>query len=317
MAIAVTVLGVLAVGAAMTDVFQTLFHPSGRGALSDWTARLIWKFFRSATRTNRGKLTLAGPFAILSIIFTWVILVVSGFALFYYPHLRSGFVYDPGISSAHQYGIVDALTLSVEALITLSDGMKASLAFLQVLRGVEAILGFGLLTASVSWLLSIYPVLELRRSVAQRATLLHHAEQENNMDVIFDTQEQAQQWLFVLASDLASLRNGMSQFPITYYFSVSESHTSLPGALPYLAQLAERAARTRVPGLRLAATMLGGSVKDFLETTADIFLRIRNCDSEEILRLYAQEHMSEMMRTDHEDEKYDTEHGRRINRFTS
>jgi hypothetical protein len=322
MDVAVTLLGALAIGVAITDTFQTLFHPSGRGALSDWTARVIWKSFRNMPRSDRGKLALAGPFAILGIILSWVILVWFGFALLYFPHLHSGFSYDQSIPPTHRHGLIAALNLSIGALITLTDGMTASLPFLQLLRGVEAILGFGLLTASVSWLLSIYPVLELRRSVAQRATLLHHAEIENNMDLILDTPEQTQQWLFALACDLSSLRNQMSQFPITYYFSVSESHTSLPGALPYLAQLAERAAHTKMPGLRLAATMLGGSVKDFLDVTADTFLRIKNHDAKGILRAYAQAHMSQMILMDHEDQSRDTEQeslnsDKSIDRFTS
>jgi hypothetical protein len=315
MAAAITLLGVLVIGAAMGDIFQTLFHPSGRGALSDWTARLVWKCFRVIARNNRDKLTLAGPFAILNIILSWATLVWFGFALIYLPHLQSGFSYDQGIAPEHRHGLMDALNLSVGALITLSDGMTAKLPFLQLLRGIEAILGFGLLTASVSWLLSIYPVLELRRSVAQRATLLHHSEIENKMDLILDTPEQAQQWLSALACDLASLRNQMSQFPITYYFFIAESHTSLPGALPYLDQLAQRAARTKVPGLRMAATMLGGSVDDFLTMTAETFLRMKDRDPKAILRAYAKEHMSEMMLM--EEQERSTASKKSLNRFAS
>ena len=172
MAITASVLGVLLVAGAMADIFQTLFHPSSRGALSDWTARIVWKFFRRVARYRRGVLSFAGPFAILSIILSWAMLTWFGFALIYLPNLQSGFAFDQSVASEHRHGLFVALNLSLGALITLSEGTNAVLPLMQSLRAVEAVLGFGLLTASVSWLLSIYPVLELRRAIALDSSYL-------------------------------------------------------------------------------------------------------------------------------------------------
>ena len=40
MAIVLTLIGIMLIGVALADVFQTLFHPAVHGALSDWIPRL-------------------------------------------------------------------------------------------------------------------------------------------------------------------------------------------------------------------------------------------------------------------------------------
>ena len=193
MATIVTAVGVLLIFSALLDVFQTLFHPAGRGAMSDWTARLSWRAFRLLAKKRPHCLTYAGPTAILLIIVSWVALVWLGFALVYFPRVAVGFDFSHASSASSHKGIVEAMSLSLESLITISEGAYAKLHWLQFVQGMEAVIGFGLLTASVSWLLSIYPVLEARRSVAQGATLLHHAERENQMDLVRDVPEKPQE----------------------------------------------------------------------------------------------------------------------------
>ena len=160
-------------------------------------------------------------------------------------------------------------------------------------------MGFGLLTASVSWLLSIYPVLETRRAVAQNATLLHNAERENRLDLIGDAPNKAQDCIFGLGEQLATLRNQMAQFPITYYFDMNEPETALAGALSYLYELAGRASRDPAPGLKLAGTVLGGAVESFLEMLAKDFLAVGVDDKQAILRAYASEQMSDLILLQH------------------
>jgi hypothetical protein len=209
--------------------------------------------------------------------------------------MGSQYVYDPGINPANHRGFWEAMNGSIGALITLSQGMGPKSAWLGLVRGVEAIIGFGLLTASVSWLLSIYPVIEARRSIAERASLLHDAELRNSIDLVHDCGDSAHQWIMAFAADIASLRNQMAQFPISYYFYVGEPQTSLAGTLPYLYELADRAVASKAPPGRLAATALGGAVEDFLEVLADVFLRIETTDKQELLKAYAHEHMSNMI----------------------
>jgi hypothetical protein len=224
--------------------------------------------------------------------------MLVGFALLYLPHMAE-YIFTSGVNPGNDRGFAEALNSSVSALITLSGGMEPKSSWLGILRGVEAIVGFGLLTASVSWLLSIYPVLEARRSVAQRASLLHNAEVENETDMLRDCTDRVHDWLMGLAADLASLRNQMAQFPITFYFYVGESQTSLAGALPYLYELAERAAASDSPAARLAGTALGGAVEDFLGVLAEVFLRMPSDDKKAVLSAYSREQMSDMILLHH------------------
>ena len=156
MAILYTILGIALVAAALVDVFQTLFHPAGRGALSDWTAKVTWPIFRRLAALRPRVLTYAGPTAILLIIISWAGLTWLGFGLIYLPHVGTGFDFSQASGASPHTGIVEAMALSVGALITLSEGSYAKLHWLQLVCGAEAVVGFGLLTASVSWLLSIY-----------------------------------------------------------------------------------------------------------------------------------------------------------------
>lgn len=292
MAIFLRVLGALVIAVGLLDVFQTLFHPAGRGAMSDWIARVIWRTFRRLSRRNRGLLTLAGPVAILITIVTWAVLTVLGFALIYLPEMNAGYVYTNGIPqdpNAHFWGAVNC---SIGALITLSDGVYAKPVWMRLLRSSEAVIGFGLLTASMSWLLSLYPVLENRRSVAHRASLLHHAELETGQNLFGERSTTVENLIYGLAADLTTLRNQMVQFPISYYFHMDEDNTALAGILPYMAEIADRAVAVRdAPMLQIAGTALGGAVEDFLVALAEIFLKMQKHDKREIMLRYAQEQM--------------------------
>ena len=295
MAIVATSAGLLLIAAALLDIFQTLFHPAGRGAMSDWTAKLTWRLFRLVATKKPRVLTYAGPTAILLNIVSWAAFTWFGFALIYLPQLATGFDFNQSHSPIAHDGIAEALSLSIGALITLSEGTYAKFHWLQFVRGAEAVLGFGLLTASVSWLLSIYPVLESRRAIAQRATLLHHAEREGHLDLVRDATDHAQDWIFALGTDLASLRNQMAQFPITYYFDMGEPETALAGALSYLLELANRASAAQDHGMKIAGTVLGGAVESFLELLATDFLSMPEHDKNAILRAYAREQMSDLI----------------------
>jgi hypothetical protein len=294
MVIVATAVGILLIGVALVDIFQTLFHPAGRGAMSDWTAKLTWRVFRVIAAKRPRALTYAGPVAILLIIVSWAGCTWFGFALIYLPQLDRGFAYSQTAGGPHK-GLIEAMSLSVGALITLSEGAYAKVHWLQLVRGGEAVIGFGLLTASVSWLLSIYPVLESRRAIAQRATLLHHAERENRIDLMKQVPDHAQDWILSLGTDLASLRNQMAQFPITYYFDMGEPETALAGALSYMLELGERASAAQSNGMKIAGAVLGGAVESFLEMLASDFLSIPQNDKHAILRAYASEQMSDLV----------------------
>lgn len=286
--------GALSIGVALHDVFHTLFHPAGRGAMSDYAARAVWRIFRPIARRKHDSITVAGPAAIITIMALWVALIVIGFSLIFTPYIESRYVFASGIPEHHR-NFADAFNVSLGGLITLGGDINPTTRPLRLLEGLEAVIGFGLLTASVSWLLSLYPVLERRRTVAHEINLLHNAEVETGINILDLPPSEGQPVLWGLAGSIAELRNDLTQFPISYYFHTGEHHSGLAGGLPYLAAIAEAASRPEMAGsYRVAGVALGGAIDDYLSTIAEIFLRMPKDDKLAIMRRYADDQMRQI-----------------------
>jgi hypothetical protein len=110
MAIIYTVIGIVLIGTALVDVFQTLFHPAGRGGLSDWIARAIWRISRKLASVRPGVLTYAGPLGLISITITWAVFNLVGFALLYLPHMATQYVFEPGVNPRNHHGFWEAMS---------------------------------------------------------------------------------------------------------------------------------------------------------------------------------------------------------------
>jgi hypothetical protein len=288
--------GLLLIGVAVHDLFHTLFHPAGRGALSDRIGRVVWFMFRKISSVKNDYITLAGPMAILSIMAIWVLCVVFGFSFIYWPFIGSQFALAPGIDPAKHQGYVDALNVSLGSLVTVAGDFNAKSKLIRLAMGIEGVLGFGLLTASVSWLLSIYPALERRRTLAHECTLLHFTEQKSGLRIHQLPSSEAQDVIWGLAASMGSARNDLAQFPIIYYFHSGDEQSGFSGVLPYLAELALAASNpTMPPGVRMAGMALGGAIDDYLEYMADTFLHMPVEDKRAIMQRYADEHLRPLM----------------------
>jgi hypothetical protein len=271
---------------ALKDLFSTLFHPGNSGTVSDWIALGLWRTFRSIFKNHLNK---AGPVIFLAIIGYWAGSVIIGFALIYRPYLPQSFTYMNGIDPRSFDSFLAAINVSIGNLITVFVGANAKPSWIQLVGGLEAIFGFAILTASISWILSIYPVIEHRRSLAHEATLLHFGEESGHRPLDKMTDAEIQSVLLGLAAQLTTHRNELTQFPITYYFFEDERKTALPGVLPYMSELADRFSH-RDGAVYLAAITLGGAIKDYLEVVEDVFLRKKFNTKEEALSALAHDH---------------------------
>src|SRR5438270_9105853 len=111
-------IGLLCVALALHDMFHTLFHPSGRGAIAEFISYRVWRAWRRIFPANHGPLSLAGPVAFVVTVTTWGLLIVLGFALAYSPFLGSRFVMAPGLDIHHHHAFFDAINVSLGSLIT-------------------------------------------------------------------------------------------------------------------------------------------------------------------------------------------------------
>ena len=76
---------------------------------------------------------------------------------------------------------VAAINMSFASLVTASTDMAPAKNWSRFVTTLESIEGFVLITASVSWLLSLYPVLEHRASTAHNARSLYDAEKSSGI----------------------------------------------------------------------------------------------------------------------------------------
>jgi hypothetical protein len=151
------------------------------------------------------------------------------------------------------------------------------------------------LTASISWILSIYPVIEHRRSLSHQVSLLHFAEERGVRQVDRLGTTELQSLLLGLATQLTTICTELSQFPITYYFQEKDPKSALAPSLYYLAALAEDIMATR-DDVKLSATVMGGAVDDLLELIEKKYLKRNYPDRWSVLEALLREHRREPLR---------------------
>lgn len=290
----VSLLGAALIVAGLRDIFQQLFRPRGGGVLSRSLMRLVWRGFRRIGERRPALLELAGPLTLLSVIASWTLPVWVGWALLYWPRLPDGFVLQTGLDPSSQGGLLDALYLSLVTLTTLGYGdIVPTSAPLRMLAPLEGLVGFALLTAALSWVLSVYPALSRRRSLAREASLLKDAEREAGEPLERVGAEETARVLGELAERVVAVEGDLVQFPITYYFHNTEERFSLPAVMPYLLHLSEKTDRAGLqPRVRLRALMLRGAIGDLAERIGSrAFLDLPDASAEEVFKAYARDHL--------------------------
>lgn len=290
MTILATLAGVALIAVVIDDIFAVLFRSGAESRLSGWLTRGLWRLLRRAGRRSRHVLALAGPLAVATVICAWAVLLIAGWALIYLPHYPGSYLLADGV--ADHGALAGALRVSLEMLTTLgSSTAEPDAAWLALVSPVEAMIGFGLLTAAVSWLLQIYPVLSRRRSLAYEIHLLASTERRLGLEVPELEPSVASQLYAELTSRLISVERDLVKFPIAYYFAESDPRFALSTALPHLVELAARgAAEDRPDSVRLRAAMLQEAIDDFAQTVSDRFLPASERSTSDTLHAFAHDH---------------------------
>ena len=293
MTLLLSLLGAGLILVALRDIFDTLFHPSGKGMLSRALPRFLWRGVRRIGGRYPLAQELCGPVTLLAVIASWAALLAVGWAFVFWPHLARGFLLAPGLSSSAQGGVVDALYLSLVTLTTLGYGdITPTSSWLKVLVPFEALVGFGLLTASLSWVISLYPAFSRHRSLAHEVNLVREAESETELGVREMDALAAEQMLGSLTTQLIAVQTDLIHFPISYYFRSSNERFELSAAMPYLLRVAQEGdSAACAPGVRMRASMLRGAIEDFSDTVGARFLDLPSASSDKVLRAYARDNL--------------------------
>ena len=152
-----TVLGSLTVLLSLRDIFHTLWHPSGFGTICRRTFAVTWLATRLVNRAGRST-ELAGPLGILLTVVVWTAMIVVGWALVYLPHMPGGFYFGSALRPAESSDLVASFYLSLVAVATLGFGdVVPATGWLRLLVPIQALVGFVLLTAAISWILQVLP----------------------------------------------------------------------------------------------------------------------------------------------------------------
>ncbi|HEV2791889.1 MAG TPA: potassium channel family protein [Solirubrobacterales bacterium] len=286
-----TLLGIALILVALRDIFDVLFHPTGRGIVA---RRIVRGVSTLARRLPGGSGTvglLSGPLGYIAVVGAWATLLAVGWALVFMPQLPGGFTFDPGLDPAAHSGFVDALYVSLVNLTSLGYGdISPASPLLRVLGPLETIFGLGLLTASISWLISIYNAISRRDSLAHEVHLAKETEERLGEKLADADPELLATMLASFAEQLIRARRDLIHFPITHYFRTEDEERALAGLLPFLASLVEEAGEEGRPhALRVRAEILRMAIDDFAETLR-ARLRFPGDSTEETLEHYQSEH---------------------------
>ncbi|WP_153182601.1 potassium channel family protein, partial [Streptomyces sp. E2N166] len=265
----VSLVGAGLVMAALRDLFHTLWHPTRRRGVSRLVMTGLWRMSRHV-HAREGAAGLVGPLALVTVVGMWAVAIILGWAMIYWPHMPEGFTFAPGLQAPRPGDLLAALYFSLVTVATLGLGDIAPAAGrLRIAAPSEALVGFALLTATVSWVLEIYPALTRRRVLALRLALLHRAAgSPRQLDAVADAG-----LLQSLATEVVRVRLDFTQYPESYYFHDGEDQTSLAAMACYATDLADQGKTAKRAEVQLAAAMLSSALKDLAAVLDQRFLR--------------------------------------------
>ena len=260
----------------LADVFFTVFHPQGRGGpLTHRQNRLVWAFFRNVGPRAEGWLSLAAPTMAVLTIVLWVMLLVGGFALIIYPWIAS-FLVSPGSLRVHW---VETIYYSGYTAATLGFGdVVPDHELLRLLAPLEAFLGFAILSASITYLSSVYREVVSMHTLATNITGHFEAGTATTLDRAGGNKTQAfARWADGVNTSLLRALQAHFHYPILHYFRPSDEERALPPQLDHLLALRRRVRGGDCSGFSAlredtSIRSLVGSVERYLKTVEDYFI---------------------------------------------
>jgi len=282
-------LGAVAIAIAVRDIFHTLWHPSGFGTLARSVAVVIWRADHAMARV-KPRSAVVGPIIVFTTVAAWSSLVVLGWALIYLSWMPDGFHFGSSLQPNRSDDIWASLYLSLVTVATLGFGdIAPSNPVLRVLVPLEAVIGFGLLTAGISWVLQIYPALGRRRSAALRLHVL--ASSDAHETVATGDPHIAATLLEALNADIRGVTVDFIQYAETYYFWDVKHPTSLAANLTYALALVESAEAASAADVRRLGRMLEHNIAILSQQIDEQYLHTGSGPAE-VFANYAKDHGS-------------------------
>ena len=231
-----TVAGILLIFLGIADVFFTVLHYDGFGFLSRRLYNKLFNLVRLLTRPLPRKyralgLSMAAPLMVPATITVWILLIALGYALVYYESIDAKTFYfsSPGL----QPSFLEALYLSGTAISTVGFGdITPQSTFYQLVTISEALIGFGVLTLAITYVLGIYGVLQQLGVMA--AGIHHQAQDTDDPWTILAPHFQGGEpvaldpHLMELHRELVEFYEGVRRYPVVYYYHSRRAYRSVP-----------------------------------------------------------------------------------------
>lgn len=235
-------------------------------------------------------LPVAGPLALVMVIGCWSFLLATAFALIYSAYYPDGFT----IQGHARRGLSEFVTLLAYSLSSLTTVGTPDLSpksdWIRLMVGVESLLGFSLVTASISWIVLIYPALGRMRSLARRAAILVKAQKQTGISPI---SEHSENLLSQLTADVVQTRVDLIHYPLIYYFHADSERASLALALLSIESLARDAENVEgADHVRLHACMLDTALADLAKVLAHRFVDANEEDPRAVFDAFGRDHLA-------------------------
>lgn len=229
-------LGVFLILAGIADVFFTVLHYDGFGFLSSRLYAGLFYSMRFVTRPLPRKarafgISLAAPLMVPVTITVWIALEIFGFGLIYYAGMNeetfnfSNPALEPSFGAA-LYMSGTAISTSGFGDITPKNGLYQTLAV------SESLIGFGILTLAVSYVIGVYGVLQQLGVLA--AGLFHQASDTGDpLSILaphFPEGEplDLESHIMTLHRGIVEVYEGIRRYPVVYYYHSRRPYRSLP-----------------------------------------------------------------------------------------
>lgn len=221
------------------DVYATILHARARsGPIGESLNRVVWRSarivaFRLPRQRRHRVLNDVGPLLLPSLIITYILLLVSGFALIYYPRIPAQFTIAP---EAMSRPLIEAIYFSGITLTTVGYGdIAPHTTAMRMVALVESASGFALISLAVTYLLTVYSALERKRTVA--LSFYHQAEEGADAagfiahHFVLGRFYGLEATLRMATRDIQGLLESHVEHPVIHYFHPVEVYKGLPRIL--------------------------------------------------------------------------------------
>lgn len=269
--------GTLLVLFGLREVFRDIFHPTRSGSLSDYVGRFMSLLMRH-TRFRPA----VGPISLVTVILCWVTFLATGFALIYCGLLPQQVAGGPGATSgSFAQNFLKSLYFSLGAFDTFQTfDLSAQTNWLRFVISVEGLIGISMITASVSWLVLLYPALARCRRFALYVSLLAEAENRAGMSLV---RYVGTPLLMELVRGVLQFRLDVILFPILLNFYTENKSSTISNALPEICRFAAEATAPGCPeSTRLAGIHLQVTLEDLARLLASHVLETESTDPQQV-----------------------------------